>query len=77
MINLQERLTELCHEHYAGKIRVIFSDNPRGLTHSEWFDLRKVPFVDLVDFLDSEIVNEDMFKYGHPKNWECQLVVKI
>lgn len=70
---LQERLTELCHEHYAGKIRV----NPRGLTHSEWFDLRKVPFVDLVDFLDSEIVNEDMFKYGHPKNWECQLVVKI
>ena len=77
MIRLQERLTELSHEHYAGKIRVIFSDNPRGLTRTEWFDLREVPFVDLVDYMDSEIVNEDLVKYGYPKNWECQLAVKI
>lgn len=77
MINLQERLTELCHEHFVGKVRVIFADNPRGLTHSEWFGLRKLPFYDLADYMDSEVVKEDMVRYGYPKDYECQLTVKI
>ena len=77
MKTLQERLTELCHEHYAGKVRVIFADNPRGLAHTEWFGLRKLPFYDLADYMDSEVVKEDMVKYGYPKDYECQLTVKI
>ena len=74
---LKDKLRELCHENFPGMVQIVYDNGQTGPLRTEWFDLRKVPFVDLVDFLDSEIVNEDMFKYGHPKNWECQLVVKI
>lgn len=76
MKKLKERLLELCHKEFKGKVRIIFADNPIGLARTEWFGLWEVPLIYFIDFLDSEIVCEDLFdKCFDPEDQEIQITV--
>lgn len=78
MKKLKERLLELCHKEFKGKVRIIFADNPIGLARTEWFGLWEVPLIYFIDFLDCEVIDEDLYKTSFdPADHECQLTVRV
>lgn len=78
MKKLKDKLRELCHEDFKGQVRIMFKNHPRGLFRTEWFGLWEVPLIYIIDFLDCEVTNEDLYKASFdPADHECQLTVKI
>ena len=56
----------------------MFKNHPRGLIRTEWFGLWEVPLIYFIDFLDCEIINEDLYKTSfEPADHECQLTVRV
>ena len=78
MKKLKEKLQELCHEDFKGHVRIMFKNHPRGLTRTEWFGLWEVPLIYFIDFLDCEIISEDIYdSKTSPDDCEYQMVVAI
>ena len=78
MKKLKEKIQELCHEDFKGRVRIMFEYRPGGLSKTEWFYLWEVSLTYVIDFLDCEIINEDLYKTSfEPADHECQLTVRV
>ena len=71
---LRDRLKELCHGSFQGKVRVIFESSEFGPLRTEFFRLNSVPLAYIIDHLDCRILHEDYFHNCEtPEDYEIQI----
>lgn len=78
MEKLKDKLKELYHESFKGRVRIMLIDPQLGISLTEWFYLSSVHLSDVIGYLDFEVINEDLCKTSFdPADHECQLTVRI
>ena len=75
MTTLKEKLQQLCKDDFQGLVQILFCNPKVGIIRTEWFYLYAVPLISFSDYLDREIVGEDLL--GSCEEPEMQIMVAI
>lgn len=77
MTTLREKLQEMCKQDFQGKVRILFCNPKVGILRTEWFYLYAVPLISFSDYLDCNVVGEEISSQPEDSDGEMQITVAV
>ena len=76
-MKLREKLQEMCKQDFQGRVRILFCNPKVGILKTEWFYLYAVPLIYFIDYLDCDVVGEEIPCQQEDSDGEIQLTVAV
>lgn len=77
MTTLKEKLQEMCKQDFQGLVQILFRNPKVGIIRTEWFYLYAVPLISFSDYLDCNVVGEEISSQPEDSDGEMQITVAV
>ena len=77
MTTLKEKLQQLCRDDFQGLVQIRFCNPKAGIFKSQWFYLYAVPLICFSDYLDCDVVGEEISSQPEDSDGEMQITVAV